>query len=100
MCPGIPVSHQGIEGLQRVVADTDVDEILLHELADTRHVGIAGLLVQHGPAVTARATGPSALRGGKEQPRAPALARGQRAVVPGEEAIERRVASEDRKSVV
>src|ERR1700722_20079715 len=49
-------SRQRVERLDRMVADSDVEEILLDELADPGDVRIVILLIQHRTAVTGETT--------------------------------------------
>jgi len=48
--------RQRVQCLDRVVADADVEEILLDELPDSGDVGVIGLLVEHRSAVASEAT--------------------------------------------
>src|SRR5580658_10898604 len=49
-------SRQRVERLDRMVADSDVEEILLDELADPGDARIVILLIQHRTAVTSETT--------------------------------------------
>src|SRR5262249_2455756 len=85
--------RQRVQRLDRVVADSDVEEILLDEYTDAGDVRVVRLLVQHRTAVAAEAARPtgSAGRRGEEQPGSAALSRRQGAVIAGQKAVERRV---------
>src|SRR5580765_7754293 len=48
-----------IQRLDRVVADADVEEVLLDELPDSGDVRVIGLLVEHRSAVAREAAGPA-----------------------------------------
>ena len=67
---------QRVQRLDRVVAEADVDEVLLDELSDSGDVGVIGLLVEHRSAVAREAARPAGAVGGrsKEQIGAPTLA--------------------------
>ena len=69
--------RQRIQRLDRVIADADVDEILLDERADAGDIRIVGLLVQHRTAVAAEAACPAGSVGRRreEEPRAAPLRR-------------------------
>src|SRR5262249_43563190 len=57
-----------VQRLDRVIADTDVDEVLLDELSDARDVRIARLFVEHRSAVATEAAGAALLGLGEEEP--------------------------------
>ena len=50
------VSRRAIQGLERVVGEPEVVEVLFHELTDAGHVGVVHLLVEHRTAVAGVAT--------------------------------------------
>ena len=63
-----------VQRLDRVVADADVEEVLLDELPDAGDVRVVGLLVEHRAAVAREAAGPALGFGrGEEQLRAAPL---------------------------
>src|ERR1700730_10218827 len=88
--------RQRVQGLNRVVANADVDEVLLDELPDSGEVGIIDLLIEYRPAVASEAAGAAVGGLGKEKPCTALLPGGQRSVVPGDEPIERRLPGDHR----
>src|SRR5262245_31222277 len=72
-----------------MIADADVEEVFLHELADAADVWVIGLLVEHRTAVAREAAGSAMFRFGEEQPGAVPLARRQRIFFSSEESVER-----------
>ena len=83
--------RQRVQRLDRVVADSDVEEILLDEGADAGDIRIVVLLVQHRTAVAGEAAGAAVGGRREEEPSAAPLSRRQRSVIPGQEVVERRV---------
>ena len=62
----ILVRH-GIQGLERVVGEPEVVEVLFHELPHAGHVGVGHLLIEHRAAVAAVAPGAAVFRGREEE---------------------------------
>ena len=57
----------GIQGLERVVGEPEVVEVLFHELTDAGHVRVVDLLVEHRTAVAGVAAGAAVPRGREEE---------------------------------
>jgi hypothetical protein len=53
------ISRQPVQGLKRVVANPDVDEVLFHGLTDPGNVLVVVLHVEHGSAVAGEAARPA-----------------------------------------
>ena len=85
------VSPHGVQGLERVVGEPEVVEVLFHELTDAGHVGVVHLLVEHRTAVAGVAARAAAPRGREEELCAAPLGGRQRAVVAGQEPVPGRV---------
>ena len=75
-------SRQRIQGLNRMIADSNIDEIFLNVRANTGYFRIVVLLVEHRAAVAADAPCPPVSRGREEEPCAALLRRRQRLIIP------------------
>src|ERR1700739_4743764 len=90
---GDMAARRRVERSDWMVADSDVDEILLDELTDAGDIRIVELFVQHRTAVTSETTGPagSVGRRGEEELSSADLSGREGAVIPGQEFVEWRV---------
>ena len=79
------VPRRAIQGLERVIGEPEVEEVLFHELTDAGHVGVVHLLVQHRAAVAGVAPRAAVRRGREEQVwrHAAAQASARRSLRPG-----------------
>src|SRR5207237_8220721 len=87
------VSRRDVQGLEGMVFEPEVEEVLFDELTYPGHVGVVDLLVEHRAAVAGIATRPTlpTARGREEELGAAPLLDRQSTVVSGEELVPGRV---------